>query len=1055
MKRQWNKAAASLLAAVMLVFSCPIPALAQEETVHIRTVQDLQAFAKSCTLDSWSRGKTAVLEADLDLTGVSFSGIPTFGGVFDGGGHTVSGLSLTGDGGTQGLFRSVQKGAVVQDLRVEGTVSPTGTRDIVGGVAGRNEGTLLRCSFSGTVRGGTDAGGIAGRNEAGGELTGCTFEGSLSGELHAGGVVGQNLGSAVECINLGSVNTTQLEEEATAQTVLEESSVTDAATDLSGWTDVGGVAGYSAGILQNCRNEGSVGYPHIGYNAGGVAGRQSGLLDGCTNSGSVQGRKDVGGIVGQLEPEVTLLYSQTFLQKLGDELSTLQTKTDALLNDAGNVSGNLSASLSALSDRTDEARAAANALSGAAADWADEGTGQLNDLSARVSRALNLLDPALANADDQLRTLSQAAGKLSDAMDEAERLGRLTGKSLQSARAALRDLETALEKTRAALKDVQTAGQELRASLGNLSEMKQAAEKLLAACETLNTTVTGGLQTSAAALRKALDEAQLAVNGTDDLAAALGSASDDLARALSGLADSSESLHSAAQELTNGPSLHIPALNGDVTQKADDLNASLSALTQAANDLNAAASGSSDSLLGDLRNINQQMGVIASLIQDEGSRQADAQDRYEDVSDPAQLRSQRAGRVSACRNTGAVEGDLNTAGIAGSMAIDLEFDPEDDLTQKGDRSVSFLIQTMAAVFDCVNEGTVTVKKDCAGGIVGRMDLGMADGCESYGDVKSTGGSYAGGVAGDAAGAIRSCWSRCTVTGKHNVGGIAGRSASLTDCRSAAQAHGESKTGAIAGELMEDATASGCLYAEGLTAAIDGVSYAGQAESIAFSDLCALPDAPENFSNLTLTFTDGESVVATLTVPYGGALDSLPEIPAREGCSASWPALDYSCITASRTIEAVYTPYRSALSDGSEPAQILAEGRFGTAAKLSAVSEESTWQDASGASHTGTVWTVTVTDPELGVSSRTLHCRLPEDGSQWQLWVRGADGWQKQDFTIDGSYLLFPTDGEETTFCVLPGDFPVLPAAAAAGAALVVLAAGILLLRRRRKHKKAS
>lgn len=1054
MKRQWNKAAAALLAAVLVVFSCPLPALAQDETVHLRTVQDLQAFAQSCTLDSWSRGKTAVLEADLDLTGVRFSGIPTFGGVFDGGGHTISGLSLTGDGGTQGLFRSVQKGAVVQDLRVEGTVSPTGTRDTVGGIAGRNEGTLLRCTFSGTVQGGTDVGGIAGKNEAGGELTGCTFTGSLSGELHAGGVVGQNLGSAVECVNTGSVNTTELEEESTPQTMLEEDSVTDAAADLSGWTDVGGVAGYSAGILQNCRNEGSVGYPHIGYNVGGIAGRQSGLLDGCANTGSVQGRKDVGGVVGQLEPEVTLLYSQTFLQKLGGELSTLQTKTDALLHDAGNVSDDLSARLSALSDRAEEARSAADALSGAAADWADEGTGQLNDLSARVSRALNLLDPALANADDQLRTLSQAAGKLSDAMDEAERLGRLTGKSLESARAALRDFETAVDKTRAALKDVETASQNLRHSLGNFSDMATAAETLLTACETLNTTVTGGLQTSAAALRKALDEAQLAVNGTDDLAAALGSASDDLARALSGLADSSQSLHSAAQELTGGSSLHIPALNGDVTQKADDLNQSLSALTQAANDLNTAASGSSDSLLEDLRSINGQMGVISSLLQDESSRQADAQERYEDVSDPAQLRSQSSGRVSACRNSGAVEGDLNTAGIVGTMAVDLEFDPEDDLTQEGDRSVSFLIQTMAAVFDCVNEGTVTVKKDCAGGIVGRMDLGMADACQNYGDIKSTGGSYAGGVAGDAAGAVRSCWSRCTVTGKHSVGGIAGRAASLTDCRSAAQAHGDAKTGSIAGELTEDGTASGCLYAEGLAAAIDGVSYAGQAEPLAFSDLCALADAPEHFSELTLTFTDGESVVAALTVPYGGALDSLPEIPAREGCSASWPAMDYGHITASRTIEAVYTPYRSALSDGSEPAQILAQGTFSTAATLSAVSEESAWQDAQGVSHTGTVWTVTVTDPELGVSSRTLHYRLPEDGSRWQLWVRGDNGWQQQDFTIDGSYLLFSTGGETTTFCVLPGAFPVLPAAIAACAVLaVLLLAGIFLLRRRRHKKK--
>ena len=56
---------------------------------------------------------------------------------------------------------------------------------------------------------------------------------------------------------------------------------------------------------------------------------------------------------------------------------------------------------------------------------------------------------------------------------------------------------------------------------------------------------------------------------------------------------------------------------------------------------------------------------------------------------------------------------------------------------------------------------------------------------------------------------------------------------------------------------------------------------------------------------------------------------LPELPARAGCSAAWPALDWDHITASRTVEAVYTPYLSALSDGSRPAQVLAEGSLGS------------------------------------------------------------------------------------------------------------------------------
>ena len=71
-------------------------------------------------------------------------------------------------------------------------------------------------------------------------------------------------------------------------------------------TDLGGIVGLSRGVIRECSNSGTVGYRNMGYNVGGIAGTQSGYIVDCRNDGAVQGRKDVGGIVGQLEPAVVL-----------------------------------------------------------------------------------------------------------------------------------------------------------------------------------------------------------------------------------------------------------------------------------------------------------------------------------------------------------------------------------------------------------------------------------------------------------------------------------------------------------------------------------------------------------------------------------------------------------------------------------------------------------------------------------------------------------------------------------------------------------------------------
>ena len=1143
--RQRNKGLSVLLTAILLLqLLVPVVWAAEPAVITVRTAEELTELSRNCSLDSWSQGKTVHLAADIDLTDTSFQAIPTFGGTFDGGGHTISGLSFTGSGNVQGLFRYLQPGGVVKDLTVAGNISPTDFRDTVGGIVGDNKGQVLRCTFDGTVSGKTTVGGIVGCNQAGGQVINCTFSGSVNGELYVGGIAGQNLGSVIQCTNQGNVNTTELDAEADPQTILQEETVTDAAVDLSGWTDVGGIAGHSTGILQNCRNEGSVGYPHVGYNVGGIAGRQNGFLDGCVNTGTIQGRKDVGGVVGQLEPDVTLLYQKSFLEQLGSELDVLQDKMDTLLNDAGAVSDELSTQMHSLSDHTRTARDAVKGLSDSMVDWTEEGVGQINDLSARISRALKDLTPILDDADDQLIALGDVADQFSAALEEAAKLGQLSGDgaedlglAVKDAAAAAKDLKdarthisAALEALKKGLGDEQamsaalsslsqgvgelsdaltslgTAADQIHSALQRLWADKgdqQAVQQMLAALTNMADAARQGgagfaqMIKALSALQQALQSAHpaegvkqalaqiksagadasqalagLAASGAhladamespeqlggvlDSSLSDMGKAGRDLADVLSDLAGSAGQVQQVVQELADGPSIQVPSLDTAVAQQSDALSNAFSGLMDGADDLNSLISNSTDTLLADLKAINTQLGVISSLVRNEGQRMGETQmeDRVQDVSALQELQSQSTGRVSACRNEGTVEGDVDVAGIAGAMAIDLEFDPEDDLTQQGDRSADFLVQAKAAVFDCVNAGPVTGKKDYTGGITGRMDLGRVQACESYGNVTSTDGSYVGGIAGSSHGMIQDCWSKCTLSGSHYIGGIAGLGATLTDCRSAVDiSQGNAYLGAVAGTVEEDGAIKGNLFTSDKLAAIDGISYAGKAEPAEFETLCALPGAPADFAQLTLTFVADGETVEVLTVPYGGSVTALPDIPAKEGCSASWPELDYGKITASCTVEAVYTPYTSALTDGGELPEILVDGSFSSDAQVSHSSSEESWTDREGKEHQGTVWTVTVTDPELEEVSYTIHCRLPEEGKRWQLWVKGEDGWQRQDSTIDGSYLLLKGTGETTVFCMMPQSFPV--AAVVVLILVLVLAAGvILLLIRRRRRAKA-
>lgn len=1125
MKRKISKLLSLLLAAVLLLSLAAPAALAagSADVVYLRTAEDLAELSKNCTLDSWSQGKTVYLEADIDLTGTDFAPIPTFGGTFEGQGHTISGLSLTGSGNVRGLFRYIQPSGVVRDLSVEGWIDPTDRKNTLGGIAGSNQGLLSNCSFHGTVRGADYIGGLVGTNESTGQIINCTFSGAVTGEHYVGGIAGQNGGSIIRCANSGSINTTEVDAELDLDNLNQEQ--LNAAENVPVCTDIGGITGFSTGILQSCVNTGAVGYAHVGYNIGGIAGRQSGYLNGCTNSGTILGRKDVGGIAGQLVPEVRLLYNEGQVGDLLDELDVLRGLIDQTGDDVRGASDEISERMQAISDRAAEAQEAIGDFAGSAADWANENMDEINDLSARLSWLIDQLTPVLDDTSglmdlaedlaDQLEEVLDEAGQASDLGEQTERELRAAVRSLRQAAAsgktAVARLLSALEHLGAALgsalqsqeamEEVRAAAGELAAALRDMSDALARIAQLLwsggdeaalrEAVQALADTLTragAALEQAVAAVAAHLDGDALDSAGEDAAAAwqalrtaaqslldAAGHTADaasllpellaqggDIAEALRAPGRTLEKLASRAaglgedladifRELAEEPTFSIRPIDSTLRQQGDALGDIFSGLLDDGDALRETMSGSTDILLDDLDAINEQFGVITDLLRDLLEGGEEPEDRFEDVSDEASAATD-TGDLSDARNDGTVEGDINVAGIVGSMAIEYDFDPEDDLIREGDRSLDFRYQTRAVVAACINTGEITGKQDYAGGIVGLMDLGRVSGCENYGTVTSTNGDYVGGIAGASWGSIRDSWSKCRLSGGDYVGGVAGLGATLVNCHTLVTIdEGSAYLGAVAGDVDSDGTVSGNTFTSESLGALDGISYAGKAEPVDFDTLCSTEGVPELFSQLELTFVADGVTVAVVPFQYGKGIEALPEIPAKKGYSASWPDLDYTHLTASRTLEAEYTPYTSALTDGGELPEILVDGSFSSRAEVSHTTEDVTWTDDQGQSHSATAYTVTVGDPDLEQVSYTVHYRLPDSGKRYTLWVRNEDGWSQVDFEIDGQYLLFASQAEEITFCVTERPSNLFAWIAAGAGCLILLA--IIFYGSRRIHKK--
>ena len=218
-------------------------------------------------------GKTDInitLDKNIDLTGKGWTPIGTdydnsYTGTFDGGGHTITGLTITTKDQFVGLFGYLNRAGTVKNVVMEGIqITSNHMFGNTGGVAGFSWGTIENCSVSGSVSGTKCVGGVVGAQKAG-SITGCSSSATVKGTVDVGGVAGEKWGSMTACYATGNVT-------------LE----IDSPKNLSG----GGLVGFNGGSsVLACYATGNV-----------------------TSTGSSTGNVHIGGFLGDNYTTVTACY---------------------------------------------------------------------------------------------------------------------------------------------------------------------------------------------------------------------------------------------------------------------------------------------------------------------------------------------------------------------------------------------------------------------------------------------------------------------------------------------------------------------------------------------------------------------------------------------------------------------------------------------------------------------------------------------------------------------------------------------------------------------------
>lgn len=870
LKKRIIPAGLSLILIIMTVISImPINVSAEDSlnVIEISRVNELIEFANKCKYDSYSKDKIVKLTADIDVSGSDFKGISYFAGTFDGGSHIISGFNVDYKGSDFGFFRYIAESGFITNLNISGSINATGSQENIGGIAGVNKGVINESSFSGKVNASTATGAIAGYNHENAKIVSCTSDADILATNQTGGIAGVNDGLISSCTSKSRVNTQELD------TTLDIGGVDVGTLNLTqnviDRNDMGGIAGESTGIISDCVNYGKIGFAHTGYNVGGIAGKQSGKVITCSNEGEIYGRKDVGGIVGQAEPDIESEY-------LNDRVDDVQSSIDIINSTLNNMSSSMN-----------------NASS---------------DVKSYTENIIDQYKELLDKLQDKLNGNNDNDEKIEDFVDDIS-------------------------------KDIE------------------------------NSTVA------------------------DDI---------------HGLADTVDSEIRTISDSIERISAQIKNIGNTVTETMDVVT-------------------SDDNYIEDISSADSAQnsdGVIAKSV-----------------------------------NRGAVHGDINAGGIAGTMNVEYDVDPEYDLDITETTNVRLRSTVSDVVIYCINYGEVNSKKDCAGGIVGLQELGLVYGSEGYGTVKSETGNYAGGIAGNSASAITDSYSLCNVESEDYTGGICGKGYTMQNCISipAILGDGEAK-GSLAGIIESDGEVSTNIFVNDIYGGIDDINYSGKADSASYEAVMAMENIPDGFHRVTLVFKADGNVIDTKNIAYNANLgvSELPSIPDKDGFYAQWPENIVSKpILQNTVVEAEYHVWIESvagdIASQNDKPLFIAEGKFYDDNKIT-LSKCDT-DNLSGDIEYSYAWKMRGTDVK-DKGTKTCHFYIKNTLGSSEVWYRdNADsGWVKADAKEHGSYMTAEIP-YEADFAVIYKESSNMIYYICGGAAACIIVLAVIIIKKRKKRNK--
>lgn len=870
LKKRIIPAGLSLILIIMTVISImPINVSAEDSlnVIEISRVNELIEFANKCKYDSYSKDKIVKLTADIDVSGSDFKGISYFAGTFDGGSHIISGFNVDYKGSDFGFFRYIAESGFITNLNISGSINVTGSQENIGGIAGVNKGVINESSFSGKVNASTATGAIAGYNHENAKIVSCTSDADILATNQTGGIAGVNDGLISSCTSKSRVNTQELD------TTLDIGGVDVGTLNLTqnviDRNDMGGIAGESTGIISDCVNYGKIGFAHTGYNVGGIAGKQSGKVITCSNEGEIYGRKDVGGIVGQAEPDIESEY-------LNDRVDDVQSSIDIINSTLNNMSSSMN-----------------NASS---------------DVKSYTENIIDQYKELLDKLQDKLNGNNDNDEKIEDFVDDIS-------------------------------KDI---------------ENSTVADDIHGVADTVDSEIRT-------------------------------------------IADSIERISAQIKNIGNTVTETM-----DVVTSDDDYIEDISSADSAQN---------SD-------------GVIAKSV-----------------------------------NRGAVHGDINAGGIAGTMNVEYDVDPEYDLDITETTNVRLRSTVSDVVIYCINYGEVNSKKDCAGGIVGLQELGLVYGSEGYGTVKSETGNYAGGIAGNSASAITDSYSLCNVESEDYTGGICGKGYTMQNCISipAILGDGEAK-GSLAGIIESDGEVSTNIFVNDIYGGIDDINYSGKADSASYEAVMAMENIPDGFHRVTLVFKADGNVIDTKNIAYNANLgvSELPSIPDKDVFYAQWPENIVSKpILQNTVVEAEYHVWIESvagdIASQNDKPLFIAEGKFYDDNKIT-LSKCDT-DNLSGDIEYSYAWKMRGTDVK-DKGTKTCHFYIKNTSGSSEVWYRdNADsGWVKADAKEHGSYMTAEIP-YEADFAVIHKESSNMIYYICGGAAACIIVLAVIIIKKRKKRNK--